>query len=98
MKKCFNCGKEFKVTRKFDESGIEYESWSCASCGEEILDLKQAEHYARKLEAVQQVTFSKWGEALAMRVPAKMAKSLKLKPHQKARVIQQGSWLKVIPI
>ncbi len=97
LKKCFECGQEMVHYRGLDEEGIEFEGSKCLKCGDEVLDLKQAEAYARKLEAAQEVTFSKWGGAMALRIPASMVKALKIKAGEKAKIVQEKNWLKVIP-
>lgn len=97
MKKCFACGSKIKLAELADEDGVEYEAWKCPKCGEEALDLKQAEKYARKLEEVQRVTFTQWGKAIGMRIPARMARRLGIRPRQKARIMQGKRWIKIVP-
>lgn len=98
MKKCFDCGKEMKPFEGTDEEGVAYSAWKCEKCGQEILDIKQAKKYAKELQNAKQDTFSSWGKAIALRVPAGVARRLGIKPHQKARLIQEKNSFKVIPL
>ncbi len=45
-----------------------------------------------------EVTFSQWGQSLAVRIPKELAKALKLKPEEKARIIQEKDGFRIVPI
>ncbi len=44
------------------------------------------------------VTFSTWGQSLAVRIPKGIAKALHLKPKEKARIIQEKDGFRIVPI
>ncbi len=96
--KC-NCGGTFRKVVGKTEEGIVYEAFRCSKCGEEILNMAQAEKLARALERIYSTTVAKWGKAIAIRVPAKVARQQRLKIGQKAHVIPDahGRGFKVIP-
>ena len=97
MKECFVCSGPlvlFEGTRK----GVSYQAYRCKQCGEVTFDMQQAENYFRASEKAKQVTFSKWGQSLAVRIPKELAKALHLKPKNKARIIVEKDGFRIVPI
>ncbi len=91
------CGGTYELKNDISEEGVEYEGYKCNSCGDIILDMDQARVFYKALEKIYNVKLSKWGESLALRIPAGIARSLHLKPRQKARIIPEKNYFKVIP-
>ncbi len=91
------CGGQFGRVSAISEEGAHYEAYRCNKCSEELLDMQQAEKFYHQLEKIYSVKLSKWGESLALRIPASVARSLHLKPRQKARIIQEDTFFKVVP-
>ncbi|MDP3741840.1 MAG: AbrB/MazE/SpoVT family DNA-binding domain-containing protein [Candidatus Micrarchaeota archaeon] len=92
------CGSVFEKVRLVAPEGFEYEAFKCPKCGEELLNMIQAEFFAKTLEKIYNVSLSKWGESLALRIPASIARSLHLKPKQKARIIPDKNSFRVVPV
>ncbi len=93
-----NCGGKYVVAKATSEEGVEYEAYRCDKCSDELLDMQQAEKFYRQLEKIYHVSLSKWGESLALRIPASIARSLHLKPKQKARIIPDKNSFRVVPV
>lgn len=91
------CGGTYELKDNVSEEGVVYEGYKCNSCGEVVLDMGQARTFYKALEKIYSVKLSKWGESLALRIPAAVARSLKLKPRQKARIVQEDKYFKVVP-
>lgn len=100
MKKmCWECKGKMKEYTAYTPEGIRYKYWKCSKCGEEVLDMKQlhivSEKY-RKLK-VYRVTISRWGTALAMRIPKDITQTHKIKEGERAIVVPEKDGFKVIP-
>ena len=77
--------------------GVPYSSYRCTKCGEEIFTMEQAEAYLKAAEKARNVTFSKWGEALAVRIPSDVVRKFRLKAREKGKLIDEGDGFKIIP-
>ncbi len=83
--KCPTCKKGEMVKKKdvMKEDGVSYEYYFCSLCKEEILDMGQLQSIAkkyRKLRKAKEVTFSKWGNSIAVRIPNEIAQDLSIRP------------------
>ncbi|NYZ78478.1 AbrB/MazE/SpoVT family DNA-binding domain-containing protein [Candidatus Micrarchaeota archaeon] len=94
--KCFKCGGKLEKISGMHK-GIEYSALKCVSCGEEIMDLTQAKDFMKKAEEARQVTFSKWGQAVAVRIPADVVKAFKIKVRETGKLIREKDGFKIIP-
>jgi len=96
VKKCLSCGG--RLEKKIGlHKGVEYSAFKCDDCGEQIMDFAQATNYMDKAEKARQVTFSRWGQAIAIRIPVEIARAFKIKVKEKARIIAEKDGFKVIP-
>ncbi len=91
------CGGKYELFHGVTEEGVHYESYKCNKCSDEILNWGQAEALAMAMEKIYSTTVSKWGEALAIRIPAEVVKNLHLKAKQKARIIPEKKAFRVVP-
>lgn len=99
-KKCWDCGSKMSKFTDFIEEGIEYEYFKCDKCGREILTMDQLHEVAKKykeLRKAYRVIVSKWGTALAMRIPKDIVEAQNIKPREKLLVVPERSGFKVIP-
>ena len=67
-----NKGEMEKIKDKIKQDGIEFEAFRCISCGEEIINMKQLNVLAQKyrnLRHAKEITFAKWGNSIAVRIP-----------------------------
>ncbi len=92
-----DCGGTYELKRNLSPEGIEYAGFKCNKCDEVLLDMDQARVFYKELEKIYSVKLSKWGESLAVRIPASVVKSLHLKPKQNARIIQEKNAFRVVP-
>ncbi len=93
-------GKLRLVRERMPIEGVEYEALQCVHCGESIMTMGQldvlADHY-RKLRRAKEVTFSKWGNSLAMRIPKAIAKAYKLSSGKTALLVQEKKGIRIVP-
>lgn len=82
-KKCPLCaGKMVQVRDNIKEDNIDFEAYKCTSCGEELLDMHQLKGLAtkyRELRKAKEITFAKWGNSIAVRIPVDIAEELKIR-------------------
>lgn len=99
-RKCWECGGKLIEMRAQHPDGVPYRYWHCIKCGDEVLDMKQLQESAkiyRKLKKAKLVKISKWGTAVAIRIPKEITQRQKLKPGIMMRVLEEKSGFKVIP-
>ncbi len=77
--------------------GVRYSSLKCAECGEELMTMPQAKSFMRSAEKAKRVTFSKWGEALAVRIPAEAVRQYRLKAREKGAFVFEKDGFKILP-
>lgn len=79
---------------------VQYRYWKCTKCGEKVLDMEQLHEAAnvyQKLKKAKLVRISKWGNAIAIRIPKEIVQEQKLKPGSTARIFPEKVGFKVIP-
>lgn len=96
-KKCFDCSGDMQIIQG-ERKGIAYQAFRCTQCSEVVFDMQQAAAYLKAAEKAKEVTVSKWGESLAIRIPKEWAKALHIKANEKARIIQDKDGFRIIPI
>ena len=101
IKKCWDCGSRMeKHTATFNEDGVAYKYWKCTKCKREVLDMGQlhevAEKY-RELRRAHAATISRWGTALALRIPKEIVISQNIKPGETVRIQKEKIGFRVIP-
>ncbi len=95
-KKCVDCGGKLELV-KGAYKGIAYSAYRCTSCGEEIMDMEQADSFMKSAEKARQVTFSKWGQSLAVRIPAQVARRLGIKNKQTGKLFYEKNGFRIVP-
>lgn len=99
-RKCLECGGELVEMLKHHPDGVPYKYWHCTKCGDEFLDMVQlnepAEVY-RKLKKAKLIRVSKWGTAVAIRIPKEVAQKQRLKPGTMMRILPERVGFKAIP-
>lgn len=85
--------------RDFDINGVPYKYWSCEKCGREVLDMEQLKETAKMYRKLKRysVKISKWGGAVAFRIPKEIVKQQKLKVGNSAYIIPEKKGFKVVP-
>ena len=94
---CPDCGSKKIGLKEGAYKGVGYIAYKCQSCGEETFTLDQAKTLVNAAQEARQVTFSKWGETLAVRIPAAVVRRFHLKPKSKGKLIEDGGGFKIIP-
>ncbi len=83
-----------------DPDGVTYRYWECTKCGDKVLDMDQlheaAEQY-RKLRRAHSVKISRWGTALAVRIPKELVKKQRIRAGNRALILPERIGFKVIP-
>lgn len=99
-KKCWDCGTVMKEIIGEDPNGVAYRHWKCVKCSREILDMEQlnemSEQY-RKMKRMQSAKISRWGAALAVRIPKEIVISQKIKAGEKVRIQEEKKGFRIIP-
>ena len=96
LTECTACGGRMEKVRG-THKGIGYSSYKCAACGEEIFTMEQTKDFLLAAEKARSVTFSRWGEALAVRIPAEVVRKFHLKDKEKGRLVEVKDGFKIIP-
>lgn len=98
MKKCSKCG--FKMIEKLGKTpeGFEYKYYSCGKCGEEIVDMKQLHNLAEEYRNMKkyEVSLSKWGLSLGLRIPKELVNKYKLNEKDKIFIIPEKNGILII--
>ncbi len=100
--KCPTC-KETKmkiVNGVMELDNVPFEAFKCNKCGGEILDMEQLKVLAnkyRELRKAREITFSKWGNSLAIRIPSEMANEFNIKEGKHGLITREKDGIKIIP-
>mgnify|MGYP001606454776 CR=1 FL=1 len=95
-----NKGEMEKMNDKIKEDGISYEAYKCKSCGEEIMDMKQLSSLAKKyrdLRKAKEITFSKWGNSIAVRIPNELVEEFHIKSGKQGIITKGKTGIEIIP-
>ena len=93
-------GKMIKQKDIMEQDGIEFENFKCNSCGEEIMNMKQLKALAtkyRKLRKAKEITFSKWGNSLAVRIPSEIVDDFRLSAGKHGLLTKEKEGIMIIP-
>lgn len=81
--KCPLCsGLMQKVEDQIKQDKVSFAAYKCTSCGEELVNmeqLKELAHKYRELRKAKEITFARWGNSLAIRIPQEFAEDLAIK-------------------
>ncbi|MAE13316.1 hypothetical protein CMO92_02015 [Candidatus Woesearchaeota archaeon] len=99
---CPVCNKEEMERRKdiMEQDGIEFEAYRCSNCGEEIMTMKQLKVLAgkyRKLRNAKDITFAKWGNSIAVRIPSDIADEFSISAGTHGTLTKDKDGIKIIP-
>ncbi len=98
--KCKICGGSVEVKKGvMEEDGVEYEYFRCSKCSEEYLNMDQLEKVAveyRKLKDAKEVTFQKWGNSIAVRIPKEIVNAFNISSGKHGKLIKESDGLKII--
>lgn len=99
--KCPTCNKGEMENIKdiIKQDGIEFEAFRCKLCGEEVMNMKQLKNLSqeyRKLKQAKEITFAKWGNSLAVRIPNDIVNEYHLKSGKKGILTKDKYGIKLI--
>ena len=89
-----------KVIDFIKQDNIEFETFRCDNCNEELMDGKQLKRLAskyRQLRMAKAVSFAKWGNSIAIRIPNEFIKEYNIKPGKQAMLIKEKNSLRITP-
>jgi len=89
-----------KVKDIMEQDGVEFEAFKCSKCGEEIMNMKQLKVLAskyRKLRNAKDITFSKWGNSIAVRIPSDIADEFNISAGKHGTLTKDKEGIKIIP-
>ncbi len=99
--KCPICkGKMEKVKDLIKEDKVEFEAFKCVSCGEEIMNMSQLKNLAqkyRKMRQAKEITFAKWGNSIAVRIPSDIAEEYNITSGKQGILTKDKQGIKIIP-
>ena len=94
-------GKMEKKKDVMEQDGIEFESFKCSQCGEEIMNMKQLKTLAgkyRKLRHAKDITCAKWGNSIAVRIPSDIANEYNISAGKHGTLTKDKEGIKIIPV
>ena len=98
-KKCPLCnGKMILIKDIIKEDSVEFEAYKCSACGEELMDMHQLKGIAskyRELRKAKDITFAKWGNSIAVRIPMEIVQQLKIKHGAHGLITSEGEGIKI---
>ena len=83
-----------------EQDGVEFEVLRCPDCSEELMTMKQLKILAnkyRELRKAKEITFSKWGNSLAVRIPNEIAEELRITEGKHGTLTKEKNGIKIIP-
>ena len=101
--KCPICQKGIMEKKKdiMEQDGIEFEAYKCSECGEEIMTMKQLKVLAGKyrvLRKAKEVTFAKWGNSIAIRIPSDIVEEYGFDVGKHGLLKKDKEGIKIIPV
>ena len=99
---CPSCstGEMQRTKDIIEQDGIEFEAYRCKSCLEEILTMKQLKTLAskyRRLRMAKEITFTKWGNSIAVRIPKDIVRELNIEVGSSGILLKDKKEIKIIP-
>ncbi len=100
--KCPTCnkGEMEKIKDAIKQDGLEFEAFKCKTCGEEIMDMKQLKALAckyRKMRDAKEITFAKWGNSIAVRIPSDLVEEYNISSGKHGWLTKDKEGMKIIP-
>ena len=92
-------GVMVKIEDSIKQDGVTFNAYRCSACGEELMDMQQLKEMATKyrvLRKAKEITFVKWGNSLAVRIPQTFAKELKVKEGDTAYLKKSKNGLEIV--
>ena len=100
--KCPVCQKGNMEKKKdvIEQDKVEFEAFKCTECGEEIMTMKQLKVLAgkyRRLRNAKDITFAKWGNSIAVRIPSDIAEEYNISAGKHGILTKDKEGIRLIP-
>jgi len=99
--KCPICKGEMKKIKDImEQDGLSFEAFRCNSCGEELMNMKQLKVLAnkyRRLRKAKEITFAKWGNSIAVRIPHELVEEYHITSGKQGILTKDKEGIKIIP-
>ncbi|HIH19917.1 TPA: hypothetical protein HA244_01475 [Candidatus Micrarchaeota archaeon] len=69
----------------------------CSKCGEEIMTMEQAVSFLDEAQKAKTVTFSKWGQSIAIRIPVQAVRKYHILLKEKGIMSFEKDGFKIVP-
>ncbi|MBI3051304.1 AbrB/MazE/SpoVT family DNA-binding domain-containing protein [Candidatus Woesearchaeota archaeon] len=82
------------------QDGVEFEAYRCVKCGEELMTMPQLRSLAakyRRLRNARQVTFAKWGNSIAVRIPSDVAEECGISEGRQGLLTRDKQGIRIMP-
>ncbi len=101
--RCPTCQKGTMEKKKdvIEQDGIEFDAFKCSRCGEEIMTMKQLKVLAgkyRELKNAKEITFAKWGNSIAVRIPSDIAEEYNIAAGKHGMMIKEKKGIRLTPV
>jgi len=98
--RCPMCGKGIMHKHRdfIKQDNIDFEALKCSNCGEEIVTMHQLKELAgkfRELRKAKEVTFAKWGNSIAVRIPQDIVQELDISEGTKGFLMKSKKGFKI---
>ena len=93
-------GKMEKVKDVMKQDGIAFDAFRCTACGEELMNMQQLKMLAqkyRKLRRAKEITFAKWGNSIAVRIPSEIVDEYHITSGKQGILMRDKEGIKIIP-
>ena len=93
-------GKMEKIEDTIKQDNIDFEAFRCVSCGEELMDMKQLKSLAqkyRRLRKAKEITFAKWGNSIAVRIPNDIVNEYSITSGKQGILTKDKEGIRIIP-
>lgn len=100
---CPICRQEGMEKKKdvMEQDGVSFDAYVCPKCGEEIMTMPQLKVLAakyRRLRQAKEITFAKWGNSLAVRIPSEIVEELNLSEGKQGTLMRDKEGIKIVPV
>ena len=94
-------GNMKKMKDSIKQDGVDFDAFRCSKCGEEIMTMSQLKVLAgkyRELRKSKDITFSKWVNSLAVRIPSDIADEFQLSAGKHGILTKDKDGIRIRPI
>ena len=98
---CPICKGKMELAKSFiKKDSVEFNAYKCVSCGEELMNSKQLRELSdkyRQLSRARDITFAKWGNSIAVRIPSAIAEKHHLTSGKHGLLMEDKDGIRIVP-